>query len=150
MLEPYLLKEFRNRWYIIGNEPKSKTIKIFGLDRIIKLEKLNEYFEYAGDFDKDKYFKHAFGITSIQDIPVEIFLSFDIKTGDYIRSLPLHSSQKIISESADNFVVSIYVYPTHELMMQLLSYGNSVKVVKPDFIQERIKSMLEASLLNYQ
>ncbi|MFN6945988.1 MAG: helix-turn-helix transcriptional regulator [Cytophagaceae bacterium] len=150
LMDPYLLKEFRNRWYIIGKESQSKEIRIFGLDRILELEILNDYFEQDPSFDKDKFFKHSFGITSVQDKPVEIILSFNPKEGDYIKSLPLHHSQKVILDNKEECRISLYVYPTYELITQILAYGKNVRVLSPESIREEIIAIFKETLKNYQ
>ncbi|WMJ75177.1 WYL domain-containing protein [Cytophagaceae bacterium ABcell3] len=148
-LEPYLLKEFRNRWYVIGKDTNHDKVKVFGLDRIVELEMLTAYYESDKGFDRDKYFRHAFGITSMQDDPVELLLSFTPKAADYIKTLPLHHSQKVVKESEDECLIQLYVFPTYELMMQLLSYGENVKVVEPESVKQQMIAMLQNALANY-
>lgn len=148
-MEPYLLKQFKNIWYVIGREPSSNKIKTFGLDRIVAIETSKDAFTLQAGFDRKKYFRNAFGITSFHAEPEEVLLSFSKKTADYIKALPLHHSQKIISENENNTTFSLMVYPTYDLLMQLLSYGAELKVIKPERLRNEMVSILKSTLDQY-
>lgn len=148
-LDPYLLKEYKNVWYVIGKDPSTSSIKTFGLDRIVNLEILKSTFEQSADFDKKKYFENAFGITSSYIEPEEVILKFSKKTGDYIKASPLHKSQRIVKEDPNECEVSLTVYPTIDLVMQLLSYGSDVEVIAPASLRNQIKLQLQSTLEKY-
>ena len=150
VLDPYLLKEYKNIWYVIGNDPSTASIKTFGLDRIVGLEILDSTFTPTKEFDKKKYFENAFGITSSYNDPEKVILRFSRKTGDYIKALPLHKSQEIISNTPQECIIKLTVYPTIDLVMQLLSYGSEVEVIAPDFLRGQIKDLLLATLNQYE
>lgn len=147
---PYLLKQFKSIWYIIGNEPESNKIKTFGLDRIISLSVSETPFPAPESFDRKKYFRHAYGITSYHAEPDEVLLSFNRKTADYIKALPLHHSQELVEEDERQCVFRMIVYPTRDLLMQLLSYGNEMKVLKPLSLRNAMKEILEKTLEQYR
>jgi predicted DNA-binding transcriptional regulator YafY len=149
-LDPYLLKEYRNRWYVIGRNPEKEAVVIFGLDRIEGLiEEGGERFERQADFDPDRYFKHSIGITAIDDVPQEIHLRFSPLTGKYVESQPLHHSQKLIRNDETALDVSLYLCITHELLMQILSYGADVEVLKPASLRAQIQRELRNALKGY-
>jgi predicted DNA-binding transcriptional regulator YafY len=146
-VDPYLLKEYRNRWYLIAYVPdKSRT---FGLDRIIKSESLNTHFEFNKEFDSDHFFKHSIGITRASAEPTEILLRFNASEGDYLKTLPLHSSQEIISETENEILLRLFVLETYELYSLLLSYGNRVEVLSPKKMRDHFRDILEKSLSSY-
>lgn len=88
-VEPYALKEFKNRWYLLANDLKDHTIKSFSLDRFSTLNITKKKFQFPADFDLTEYFKHCFGIIRPDNTtPQEVILSFDPFQGKYIRSLP--------------------------------------------------------------
>lgn len=88
-VEPYALKESKNRWYILANDLKDKQVKTFALDRITDLEISNKRFQIPTNFNVNEYFKYSFGIISPNEMkPEEVILSFDPIQGKYIKSLP--------------------------------------------------------------
>lgn len=145
-LEPYALKEFKGRWYLLAKDHKDGIIKTFALDRIKSLRTIGNKFSVSDDFSANEYFRHCYGIfLPDENEPSEIELSFDPHQGKYIKSYPLHESQKILLDSDEELRISLYLYETYDLIMELLSYGPNVKVIKPlnlkDKMQENIKEM---------
>ncbi|MFT5920135.1 MAG: putative DNA-binding transcriptional regulator YafY [Granulosicoccus sp.] len=126
---PYLLKEYRNRWYVIGKDADKGKIKTFGLDRISELNTAGDLFDIDSKFDPELLFKHSFGITA-GGKPEKIVLKFAPLEGRFIKSQPLHPSQKIIKDSKDGLTISIKVIPSYELKSTILSYGNRVEVIE--------------------
>jgi len=149
ILSPYILKEYRNIWYVIGQDSKIKEIKTFGLDRILEMRISNEAIEQNLSFDKKKYFKNAFGITSYHSDPVEVVLSFSKKSGDYIKAVPLHPSQQILADTEKELRIQLTVYPTYDFIMQLLSYGSEVEILSPVFFKKQIIEILNNTLNKY-
>lgn len=139
-VEPYALKEFRYRWYIVGNDLKDSKIKTFGLDRIFDLEITKQSFELPTDFNVNTYYRHCFGIISPNaPEPSIVELEFRQKQGMFIKSLPLHESQEIISDTTKGLVIRLKVYLTYDFVMELLSYGGNVKVLKPAKLKEQVR-----------
>lgn len=146
VLRPLVLKEARQRWYLIAEDPNDGAIKSFGLDRISDLEISSRRFEYPKSFNAEEKFKHAFGIISGEEAPEKIRLWLTREQGNYIKSLPLHHSQKIVSETATELVLELFVCPTHDFVMELLSMGANVKVLEPKSLQKKVKArLLEAA-----
>lgn len=139
---PLALKEARYHWYLIAVDTIDGTVKSFGLDRISYLEISATRFEYPTKFDVEEKFKHAFGIISGEESPEKIKLWFTRGQGNYIKSLPLHVSQKIISENDTELILELFVCPSHDFVMELLSMGAAVKVLEPLSLQQKIKTKL--------
>ena len=138
--EPYALKEFKNRWYVIGKDLKDEKIKSFALDRLTDLHITKRAFKYPKDFDIEEYYKHCFGIISPNGSkPQEIILSFDPIQGKYIKSLPLHESQQVIVETKSELQIKLFLCVTFDFELELLSYGENVKVLKPKALANEIK-----------
>jgi len=150
-LHPYLLKEYRNRWYVVGFNPVKKATVVFGLDRIIgEIELSDRHFERSSDFDAERYFKHSIGITSVDEPPEEILLRFSSLAGKYVESQPLHGSQVLIKQTKSSTEVKLYLSITRELVMQLLSYGSDVEVLGPTKLREAISKTLKEALNFYE
>ena len=140
LLAPYGLKEFKNRWYVIGKDEKDGEIKTFGLDRISQMEITAKKFSYPIEFDLNELYANCFGIINPKELkPENIILSFIPEQGKYIKSFPLHSSQQILKDDNNELQISIYVLPTFDLMMEILSYGEWVKVLEPKSLGVEIK-----------
>ncbi|MGB0885188.1 MAG: helix-turn-helix transcriptional regulator [Chitinophagales bacterium] len=148
-IHPYLLKEYRNRWYLIGMNNKNGYINTFGLDRIAYIDICNEQFKFHKDFSSKTYFDHAFGITTFEGEAQELKLAFNKRQKEYIKTQPLHETQEIISETDDELIIKIKVGLTIELKMHLLSFGENVKVLAPKELQKQIKEKLQETLKQY-
>ena len=140
ILEPYGLKEFRQRWYVMGKEKKNGEVRTFGLDRITKLEVSNRKFEFPVNFNIEEYFKYSFGIIGPNGKkPEEIILSFDAVQGKYIKTLPLHVDQEILFENKDELRLKLFLFITDDLIMELLSFGENMMVIKPKSLAKLMK-----------
>ena len=139
---PLLLREFRGRWYVLGCMEGSGRLACFGLDRMQHLTATGRAFTPPAGFDAATYFAHCFGITRPTDgtRPQEILLSFEPVQGRYALGYPLHSSQQLIAETDDKIQISLTVYDTHELRMELLSYGPDVEVLAPPKLREWLRA----------
>jgi predicted DNA-binding transcriptional regulator YafY len=148
-VEPYALKEFKNRWYLIAIDLNDHKIKTFGFDRLWDLEITKKSFTRPPDLDIDEKFRYSFGIISPDDEkPEEIILSFEPFQGKYIKTLPLHASQQIITDNEDELQVKLKLYLTHDLVMELLSFGSTMKVIKPEALAALIRNEHHEAYLN--
>jgi len=143
VVEPYGLREFRGHWYLVVKDIKKgeeEYIKNFGLDRISNLEISKKQFDVPNNFNLADHFQYSFGsIVPYDREPQEIILSFSPYQGNYISSTPLHHSQKILADNSEEFRIGLQVYVTEELIAQLLSYGNKVKILQPEELAKRIR-----------
>jgi predicted DNA-binding transcriptional regulator YafY len=145
---PLLLKEYRNRWYLISFDQNKNAIITYALDRLNALEITEETAPKPQDFNPDTYFKYAVGIsTSNNESPVKIELEANSIAAKYIDSQPLHASQEKIKETTKFTLFKLDVLVSEELIRTLLSFGGEVKVIKPLSLQivlmDRIKKMNE-------
>lgn len=136
---PYALKEFKGRWYVMAKDEKDERIKTFGLDRIQDLEITKKRFKYPDNINVADLYKNCFGIiNSEQAQPQKLILSFDAEQGKYLKSFPLHTSQKILTDNEEELRLSIEVHITHDLIMEILSYGERVEVISPDSLKQEL------------
>lgn len=149
-LHPYLVREYRNRWYLTGYSPTHERILTFGLDRISNLHVTRKSFQKQRDFNAKKFFYHSFGITVNDLVPVKVELSFSPLEGRYIKAQPIHHTQKILKDNTKEFRISIEVIPSHELNMQILSYGENVEVIKPVQLRNEIRDTMKQALKQYK
>src|SRR5680860_364216 len=149
-LKPIALKEARNRWYLIAEDMKDTIVKNFYLDRISNFVITESKFKPHKDYDIIEEFNHSFGIINgTNEQPEKIILSFTPNEGRYVKSLPLHHSQQLLVENKKEIQFSYFLRPTYDFKMELLSYGNQVKVVEPDTLRKSIKKKLKDAIELY-
>jgi predicted DNA-binding transcriptional regulator YafY len=148
-IHPYLLKEYRNRWYIIGLHDNYKEIRTFGLDRIVSVEIAHVPF-IDKKFNTEDYFKHTIGVISPQGQPPEIRFAVKKRQAQYLITQPLHESQKIVKENEEEIIFSLKVHPTYELMTLLMGYGADLRILEPEIIKKELIETLKKTLEQYK
>ncbi len=149
VVNPVALKESQHRWYLLAEDQKGGIVKSFGLDRLSGLEISNKKFEPVA-YDAEKEYRHSFGIINgVESRPEKIVLSFTPREGKYIQSLPLHHSQKEILKTDEEWRFEYYLLPTHDFIMEVLSYGADVKVLEPKSFRNKVLKQLQAALDRY-
>lgn len=149
-LEPFALKEFKNRWYLIGNDVCKNQIRIFALDRLRDLEIGKQTFVQNQAFDVNGYFHDFFGIVNVDGRNAEeVVLSFSPDKGKYIKSLPLHHSQQILADNQQEVLIKLKLVVTFDFVMELMSHGADLKVIQPQSLIDEIKVNYQKALLQY-
>lgn len=150
-VSPYLLKEYRNRWYLVGLQHEKGDLRKFALDRIYSLMPAEgEYFIKTEDFNPELYFKNTIGI-SLEDSKVEnIVLSFTPHDGNYIKTQHLHGSQEILIDDEKELRIKLRVVINYELIATVLSFGKNVKVLAPENLRHEMLKTFEACRSMYQ
>lgn len=147
-LQPYCIKVFKQRWYVIGFCKERNNIRTFSLDRIQQLTTLDAKFVYPKDFDPEAYFADYFGIMienkKLETIRIKVY-GMHVQ---YIRALPLHRSQCEIETTEDYSIFEYRMKPTLDFRQELLSRGADVEVLAPlTFREEMIQSVDKMSSL---
>ena len=151
-IQPYALKVFNRRWYLLGYLKEREALRTIALDRILNMEVLKTRFELPADFDARKYFANVVGIYVNKDNPVtKIKIRAYGVQADYLRSTPLHKSQSEVRSKHGEFAEFTYrLCETPELVNQLLALGDKVEILEPETLREKIKENLLASLARYE
>lgn len=144
-IHPYYIKEYNNRWFLIGFNPEYAHLSHIPLDRIDEIEPIHIDYIPNTTTDFEKYFDNVIG-TTVVDAPVQdIKLRFSPKRLQYVLTKPIHKSQKC--SDADAGVVSLRLIPNRELESLILSFGADVEVIEPQSlrltIQEKVKQSFE-------
>ena len=149
VLEPYFVKIFKQLWYVIGLNVKDGQIKTYSLDRISRLNLLQDTFTMPENVKPSEFFKDCFGIITNQNSAKRIVLRVEPTQAKYFRALPLHSSQK--EEIHDNYSIFTYTMRiTYDLKEELMSHGASIEVLEPMELKTLILTELEEALRNYK
>jgi predicted DNA-binding transcriptional regulator YafY len=149
---PYLLKEYRNRWFVLGSNKKARGILNLALDRIVEMKELNseKYLENK-TIDISTYYNDVIGVTKTTgQRPQTIVMKIDKANAPYVKTKPLHSSQEILKEDSDGMIFSINVVWNYELERELLGFGEQLHVLAPKRLVGTIQSRLKNSLKKYQ
>ena len=149
-IEPYAIKVFKQRWYLLAKDYKRAQPSIYALDRIIKLEETEEPFEFPADFDTEQFFKDCYGVLSTNDEPQRIVIRAYAPLTNYLRTLPLHHSQKEINSTPEYSDFEFYLRPTFDFRQELLSQCDEVEVLEPASFREEIKKMIKMMLKRYK
>ena len=138
-VQPLALKEARYRWYLIAKDLNDNRVKTFGLDRISNLEITNLKFVLPENINPEETFRHSFGIINGNNKePQKIILSFSFEQGKYIKSLPLHHSQKELINNEEEYRIELLLHPTYDFVMELMSIGTEVKILEPENLKTLI------------
>ncbi len=149
---PYLLKEYRNRWFLLTRIKDRDHLLTLALDRIEALEELPKepYAGYPG-VDFDHHFDNVIGVTkSERDRTAKVVLEVSPKMKPYILTKPLHPSQTILKEMQGQVILQIEVVLNFELEREILGFGAQVKVLSPRILVKRIKEELERAVGLYE
>lgn len=145
----YILKEFNNRWFVVGRKEWNEKIFVFALDRIERVEVDLKTDYIPSDFDADTYYKDTIGVTVNNKI-IEVEFLADPANAPYIKTKPFHHSQEIIEEREDNSILfRMHVCHNFELERLLLGFGGSLQILKPLNLRRNIMKKLKGALKIY-
>ena len=144
-VEPYFVKVFKQRWYMIARNVYNGAMRIYALDRIHDLRQTENTFTIPKDFSAEDYFYNAFGIIIEDKCPPEtVELKVYGMQREYFRTLPLHHSQKEIETKEEYSVFRYRIAPTYDLMQEILSHGGDVEVMAPAHLRNEVRMHAEA------
>lgn len=142
-IEPYCVKLFENRWYVVAHNIQQDNLRIYGLDRIETLEITEDTFKIPKDFSIQEYFSTCFGIVIDHDIKAEhIVIRVYHNHIPYMNSLPLHHSQKLLKDYGEYADYELYLAPTYDFVMRLLHVGAMIEVISPASLRATMKSWI--------
>lgn len=138
-VEPYCLKAFKQRWYLVARSPYYDRIMIYALDRTHKIEPTDESFDYPDDFVPEEYFYDCFGIIADEEYDVET-VKFRVSAGqaNYLRSLRLHQSQQETECNDEYSTFTVRLRPTFDFRQEILAMGSDIEVLAPKWFRDEI------------
>ena len=138
-IEPYCVKVFKQRWYVVARSLYYDAIRIYSLDRIHSLRVTETLFKLPKDFCPESYFDQAFGIIVDEGIePCIVQLRVFGKQRKYLQTLPLHHSQYESDITENDSIFNYYLSPTFDFRQELLSHGDTIEVLSPKWFREEI------------
>lgn len=147
--EPYIVKVFRRRWYAIGRSSHHNHVLTLCLDRMHALEISDTPFTLPKDFDVDENFDGCCGMFTNKEKPKErIVVKIYAPACYYIHTLPIHSSQKVVSEDDESMTFEYKLRPNYEFLQELLMQADNVEVLEPQSVIDDLKRFAQ-NILNY-
>lgn len=146
-IQPHFLKESQQRWYLAGYDTDGQ-LKTFGMDRMDNVTVIEaERFKRNGSIDIHALFRDSFGIWNNPSDPVEeIILKYDAIDGAFVKTLPLHHSQEILSDTSEGIIIRLHLRITNDFVMALLARSRSVEVISPAHLRKRLHDVYAAAL----
>ena len=149
-LAPYCVKLFHQRWYLLAKNPKGH-MRVFAIDRILKIEILEEKFKIDEDFDASEFFSDCYGVVVNSDKQVEhIVLRAYGREAYALLDLPIHHSQQEVKRTEDYTDIEVRLRPTDDFIAHILSRGPWLQVMSPQWLVEEVKGWLTDTFDRYK
>ena len=152
ILFPYLLKEFRNRWFLYGSRVKDLVLYNLPLDRIVSIETIDIPYEENKRFDVEHFFDDVIGVSkNINNTPRKIKFWADAEQSNYIKTKPIHRSQKLITKNQEDgsCIFKIEVVVNYEMYSVFMSYGPGIKIISPKFVAKNLEGKFKKAFQQY-
>lgn len=149
---PFILKEFNNRWFLIGRRKQNQPITNLALDRIIAIDYDFNLPYLEEDFNADAYYKNVVGVTVNTGLqPRRLELWIDATNAPYVLTKPLHNSQRLIKQNEDgSVIIHLFIIPNYELERILLGFGNGLEVIRPETFRARMRGIIQRAFERYE
>lgn len=149
-IKPLCIKLFKRRWYVLSLLNNDKK-RIFSLDRVKSLTLTKRIFNYPTDFIPVNYFHDVFGIIAgIEQEPENIVIRTYAELPRYLRSLPIHHSQKELESENGHTDFSLHLIPTFDFIQELLLHRNQLEVISPQGLRNEIMELIDKMALIYK
>ena len=145
IFHPWHIKQFNNRWFLFGLNAEFSSISNLAMDRIISVADSKVEYKRNEELDFEEFFEDVIGVTVNQASEIEkVILEINNDSWPYIESKPLHGSQKIRSKTDNSVQIELELQINHELLALLFSYMDSIEVLEPQSLREKVKNRIEA------
>lgn len=149
-IEPYCVKLYHRRWYLLGRYSHDKDFRLFAFDRISNAHKSSDKFIIDKTFNASDYFNDCFGVALNTSVPVQkVIIRAYINERYYLRDLPLHPSQRLVREGDGYFDYEVTIRPTEDFLGYLLSRSNFVKIISPESLANQLKEIALSIVRRY-
>lgn len=150
LVQPYLLREYLNRWYLVGILSDTGEIRTFGLDRVLRFSVTGKTFKKSEKQRIANLFKYVIGIhASLDDNQEEVILSCHPYLGNLLKSLPLHPTQEILTENDSEIRIRLKVVVNYEFKQRLLMLADQSVVMSPESLKTEMQEIIARAQNNY-
>ena len=138
-VEPYCLKAFKQRWYLVARSPYYDKVMIYALDRVQWLGLTDKSFKYPKEFNAEDYFEDCFGIIADHNVSIEtVKIKVSAGQANYLRSLTLHQTQREIERTDEYSIFTVRLRPTFDFRQEILSQGSDIEVLEPKWFRDEV------------
>lgn len=151
IFHPFILKEFNNRWFLIGKKKQNQPITNLALDRIISIDYDFNIPFLENNFNPDTFYKNVIGVTVNEGLrPKRVELWIDNVNAPYVITKPIHNSQRLIKQNEDgSIIIHLFLIQNYEFERLLLGFGNGLEVLRPENLRIRMKKILNEAISRY-
>lgn len=151
IIEPYFLRLFKQRWYLIGVNTFHNQIRSYALDRVKGITLGEKKFKYPSKFTPADYYKDSFGIiTENEKVPTKTVLKVSAEQAPYIRNLPFHCSQNEIECNDEYSIFELHICHTYDFIQELLSMGEDLEILEPADLKNEVYLKLKRMVQKYE
>jgi predicted DNA-binding transcriptional regulator YafY len=151
VFHPYFLKQYNNRWFVFGKSETNENLMNLALDRITGIQEIAKKYIPNKSIDFNEYFEDIIGVTLNNDGNVEnIVMKVSNELLPYIKTKPIHGSQKLKEQGATHSLISIDLIPNYELESLILSYGEGLEIIKPEELRVKLNKRITKMLSLYK
>jgi predicted DNA-binding transcriptional regulator YafY len=150
IVEPYCLKVFKQRWYMLAYSPGLDKAMIYSLDRVHAVEPTQQKYTLPKDFDAEHFFRNTYGVSGMDEEPETVEIKIEAYQANFLRTLPLHSSQEEIERQEQFSIFRYNIVPTFEFIQELRKHGSVLEVLQPQWLRDEFRKDLEYQLSKYQ
>lgn len=138
-VEPYCLKAFKQRWYLVARSPYYDKVMIYALDRVQWLGLTDKSFKYPKNFNAEDFFEDCFGIIADHNVSIEtVKIKVSAGQANYLRSLTLHQTQREIERTDEYSIFTVRLRPTFDFRQEILSQGSDIEVLEPKWFRDEV------------
>ena len=148
----YILKEFNNRWFLVGKRNGLPKVSTLALDRMIKVDiDLSVKYEQE-NFEADTFYSNTYGVTVLTDDQlIEIEMKIDSNNAPYVLTKPFHASQQLLNEFEDgSVIIGLKVHHNFEIERLLIGFADSIEILKPNSLRKRLKYKFKMAYQIYE
>jgi predicted DNA-binding transcriptional regulator YafY len=146
---PFVLKEYRNRWYLVCFDCVKSKVVTYALDRMSNVELSDNIYSENISFDTKRFFQHAVGITVMEGAPEKVIFKAENIASKYIDSQPFHHSQQLVKEGKNKTTFELSVIISEELIRAFLSYAGDIEVIEPISLRNQLIKRAKDLLSKY-
>lgn len=154
-VQPYAVKVNQRRWYLLARNSNGDKLFHLALDRMVKVDVTDRYFEIDPAFDIDAYYDAAFGVITgmeeeydIEKVRIKVYNVYH--RADYLRTLPLHRSQIVIDSTPEYTIFEYRLRPTDDFLSAILALGADAEVLSPEWYKLYVREELTSMILRYK
>lgn len=147
---PYYLKQYNNRWFVLGCTKGYENLTTLSLDRINQIEQDNSSYQENEKFDFEEYFEDVIGVTVNKSLPLEkIILKVSKALWPYIKNKPIHGSQRKLEENDGYIVLQLELIINYELKSLLFSFMDAIEIVEPTSLRKEFLQIVNTTIKKY-